>query len=794
MKRVMFFGILCLLISCLSVHHSVCYAQVKAAIWIDSTNKNADTLDYDILLFKDSPKILNFYMENLGKGDIWIKDGFAPNFVLESDKANPEQFREFYPENITFPFTITENSKPKAFPIRFKPVIDTSGDDRLGIKTAKIQFTLSNIDTTDTTSYTRSFYVRSWKTKDFLAKRDTLINFDSVLIGGYNPPTQWTLRNVSKTNITVSKTSIVTYIDSSSISISQNPNKIVNPNGLYSVDIDYQPQKLGWDSAKVITYYSPNIDNVADSNSVIIKGFGVKHDALLSPKSQGKFGVEADTLPGRKELLVKNIKLGMKNEVEVVFENTGNIPIHAKLVLKEYYDLKVKWFSSPDTGKVITIPANSKTEKITLYVQPRYKQSKFLEDIECDLELHTDIMSRTRNSAKEDSIIRFKIKGKVLAALMVKEFDSRFKDSTIQFKDILVPTALDPNLCQSIDTSVITIKNIGNDDLIIYPPDMQTNSPDFDISPINPITIKPKNSQDYLLTFQPRSDTLGIKKGTLIFTSLSSNNSSLQNIDSIYFRGIGIVPENISLSIGKVTSAPSKKVLIPIYIDSGSKSLIYSSSFKTSIQFDSSYAFRFDTVYTEGTATANSNISITKKTLGSSIQIELDIKSKSNSFIDNPILANLVYDTYIAAPGSVDIIIKHDINQIKNPTQFGRGDCPNFFKVNPPINGSFTLDSVCGEGYKGVHNAKGGFTFDVYQAMNHSEQALIHCFSPYDMPSKIIICSVQGGELLELYNGQMISNEQISIPFSTEFLSPGIYFCIFKAGIYTSCKPLIINR
>ena len=101
MKRVMFFGILCLLISCLSVHHSVCYAQVKAAIWIDSTNKNADTLDYDILFFKDSPKILNFYIENLGKGDIWIKDGFAPNFVLESDKANPEQFREFYPENIT---------------------------------------------------------------------------------------------------------------------------------------------------------------------------------------------------------------------------------------------------------------------------------------------------------------------------------------------------------------------------------------------------------------------------------------------------------------------------------------------------------------------------------------------------------------------------------------------------------------------------------------------------------------------------------------------------------------------
>ena len=244
MKRVMFFGILCLLISCLSVHHSVCYAQVKASIWIDSTNKNADTLDYDILLFKDSPKILNFYIENLGKGDIWIETDQAPNFVLESDKANPEQFREFYPDNIIFPFTITENSKPKAFPIRFKPVIDTSGDDRLGIKTAKIQFTLSNIDTTDTTSYTRYFYVRGWKTKDFLAKRDTLINFDSVLIGQYNPPTQWTLRNVSKTNITVSKTSIDTDIDSSAISISQDPKKLVNPNELYSVDIGYHEYVL----------------------------------------------------------------------------------------------------------------------------------------------------------------------------------------------------------------------------------------------------------------------------------------------------------------------------------------------------------------------------------------------------------------------------------------------------------------------------------------------------------------------------------------------------------------------
>ncbi|GDX65693.1 hypothetical protein LBMAG36_07590 [Chlorobiota bacterium] len=785
MKRVMFFGILCLLISCLSVHHSVCYAQVKAAIWIDSTNKNADTLDYDILFFKDSPKILNFYMENLGKGDIWIKDGFAPNFVLESDKANPEQFREFYPDNIIFPFTITENSKPKAFPIRFKPVIDTSGDDRLGIKTAKIQLTLSNIDTTDTTSYTRYFYVRGWKTKDFLAKRDTLINFDSVLVGQYNPPTQWNLRNVSKADLTVSKTSIDTYIDSSSISISQNPNKIVNPNGLYSVDIDYQPQKLGWDSAKVTTYYSPNIDNVADSNSVIIKGFGVKHDALISRLSQGKSGIPITVDANFRGINVDSINVGKLSEVEVVFENTGNIPIHAKLILKEFAP-KGPSYSSLDTGKIIIIPANSKTAKITLFVKPQESG-----DINCTLELHTDIRSRVRNSPT-DSIIRFDIKGIGQAPVLIKD------QVAIEFEDIVVPSEQN-NVCDSISKiRTIKITNTGNLLLEVSTPEFLSpvGKGDYDISPKSKLTIEPNKSQSYLLSFLPKSKTSGISKDTLIFISNSVRdaNAKLPQRDTVFLSGNGIVPDSISLSIGKVKSAPSKKVLIPIYIDSGSKSLIYSSSFKTSIQFDSTYAFRFDTVYTEGTATANSNISITKKTLGSSIQIELDIKSKSNSFIDNPILANLVYDTYIAAPGSVDIIIKHDINQIKNPTQFGRGDCPNFFKVNPPISGSFTLDSVCGEGYKGVHNAKGGFTFDVYQAMNHSEQALIHCSSPYDMPSKIIICSVQGGELLELYNGQMISNEQISFPFSTEFLSPGIYFCIFKAGIYTSCKPLIINR
>ena len=791
MKRVMFFGILCLLISCLSVHHSVCYAQVKAAIWIDSTNKNADTLDYDILLFKDSPKILNFYMENLGKGDIWIETDQAPNFVLESDKANPEQFREFYPDNIIFPFTITENSKPKVFPFKFEPNKDTNSIDfRLGIKTAKIQFTLSNIDTTDTTSYTRSFYVRSWKTKDFLAKRDTLINFDSVLVGQYNPPTQWNLRNVSKADLTVSKTSIDTYIDSSSISISQNPNKIVNPNGLYSVDIDYQPQKLGWDSAKVITYYSPNIDNVADSNSVIIKGFGVKHDALISRLSQGTttdfpISIDADY----RGINVGSINLGGKSVVEVVFENTGNIPIHAKLVLKEFAP-KGPSYSSLDTGKIIIIPANSKTAKITLSVTPQE-----LGDINCTLELHTDI--RLRNSPT-DSIFRFAITGKGIAP-KIEIVDLKIADPKIEFLNTVYPTSEDPTCNNGSVSKQVRITNIGNGNLTVSSPTLLSNigNRDYNISPLSQIIIAPKDTINYTINFTPIKD-IYISYDTLIFVSNSVNLTSSQQskFDTIFIflNGSSIVPENISLSIGKVTSAPSKKVLIPIYIDSGSKSLIYSSSFKTSIQFDSSYAFRFDTVYTEGTATANSNISITKKTLGSSIQIELDIKSKSNSFIDNPILANLVYDTYIAAPGSVDIIIKHDINQIKNPTEFGRGNCPNFFKVNPPISGSFTLDSVCGEGYKGVHNANRGFTFDVYQAMNHSEQALIHCSSPYDMPSKIIICSVQGGELLELYNGQMISNQQISFPFSTEFLSPGIYFCIFKAGIYTSCKPLIINR
>lgn len=782
MKRVMFFGILCLLISCLSVHHSVCYAQVKAAIWIDSTNKNADTLDYDILFFKDSPKILNFYIENLGKGDIWIKNDQFPNFVLEADKANPGMFREFYPDNITFPFTITENSKPKVFPFKFEPNKDTNSIDfRLGIKTAKIKFTLSNIDTTDTTRYTRSFYVRSWKTKDFLAKRDTLINFDSVLIGGYNPPTQWTLKNVSKTNITVSKTSIDTYIDSSAILINPDLQKTVNPNKLYSVHIDYQPQKLGWDSAKVTTYYSPNIDNVADSNSVIIKGFGVKQDALISRLSQGTtigfpISIDADY----RGINVGSINLGGKSEVEVVFENTGNIPIHAKLVLKEFAP-KGPSYSSLDTGKTIIIPANSKTAKITLSVTPQE-----LGDINCTLELHTDIRSRVRNSPT-DSIIRFDIKGRGQAPVLVKD------QVAIEFKDIVVPSERE-YVCDSISKiRTIKITNTGNLPLDVSTPEFLSpvGKGDYDISPKSKLTIEPNKSQSYLLSFLPKSSTSGISKDTLIFISNSVRdaNAKFQQRDTIFLSGNGIVPENISLSIGKVKSAPSKKVLIPIYIDSGSKSLIYASSFKTSILYDNSYAFRFDTIYTEGTATANSNVLITKKTLGSSIQIDLNIKSKGIAFVENPILMNLVYDTYIAEPDKVNIItIKND------SSKFGRGDCPNFFLVNPPISGSFTLDSVCGEGYKAVHNAKGGFTFDVYQAMNHSEQALIHCSSPYDIRSKIIICSVQGGELREVYNGHMISNEQISIPFSTEFLSPGIYYCIFRAGIFTNCKPLIINR
>ena len=402
MKRVVFFGILCLLISCLSVNYFVCYAQVNAAIWIDSTNKNADTLDYDILFYKDSPKILNFYIENLGKGDIWIKNDQAPNFVLAEDKANSGQFREFNPDNITFPFTISQNSKPKVFPIKFEPENNTIGDYKLGIKTAKIQFTLSNVEASDTTTYTRYFYVRGWKTKDFLAKRDTLINFDSVLVDEYNPPTQWTLKNVSKTNVTVSKNTLDTYLDSSAITISPDTKKIVNPDSRYTINIDYQPKKLGLDSAKVTTYYSPNIDNVADSNSVIIKGFGVKQEALISRLSQGKSGIPIDIDPDFRGINVNDINLGTTDTVEVVLENTGNIPIHAILKLKEFA-AEGPSYSSVDTGRIIIIPANSKTAKITLLVQPQQRGI-----LNCILELHTDIRSRVRNYPS-DSVIRFYI-------------------------------------------------------------------------------------------------------------------------------------------------------------------------------------------------------------------------------------------------------------------------------------------------------------------------------------------------------------------------------------------------
>lgn len=781
MKRVVFFGILCLLTSCLSVNYFVCYAQVNAAIWIDSTNKNADTLDYDILFYKDSPKILNFYIENLGKGDIWIKNDQAPNFVLAEDKANSGQFREFNPDNITFPFTISQNSKPKVFPIKFEPENNTIGDYKLGIKTAKIQFTLSNVEASDTTTYTRYFYVRAWKTKDFLAKRDTLINFDSVLVNEYNPPTQWTLKNVSKTNVTVSKNTIDTYLDSSAIIISPDPKNIVNPDSRYTINIDYQPKKLGWDSAKVTTYYSPNIDNVADSNSVIIKGFGVKQEALISNLlSEGKsIPIKVDS--NRRGINVGNINLGLTNEVKVVFENTGNIPIHAKVVLKEFAP-KGPSYRSPDTGKIIIIPANSKTAKITLFAQPQVPG-----DINCTLELHTDIKSRVRNSPT-DSILRFEIKGIGQAPRLTKDVGS-----TIEFEDIVVPSEKN-NVCDSISKSrTIKITNTGNLPLTVSTPEFSSllGTRDYYILPISQLTIEPNKSQSYLLSFLPKSTNSGISKDTLIFISNSVRdaNATIPQRDTIFLSGNGIVPENIAISIENVKSAPSKKVFIPIKIDSGSKSLIYSSSFKTTILYDNSYAFRFDTVYTEGTATANSNISITNKQIGSSSQIELEITSKNNAFIENPILANLVFDTYIAEPDKVNIItMKND------SSKFGRGDCPNFFKVNPPISGSFTLDSVCGQGYKGIHTALGGFTFDVYQAMNQTDQALIQCFSPYDIPGKIIICSVQGEEVREVYDGQIKSNEHISIPFATEFLAPGIYYCIFRAGIYTSCKPLIINR
>jgi hypothetical protein len=778
MKRVVFFGILCLLISCLSVNHFVCYAQVNAAIWIDSTNKNADTLDYDILFYKDSPKILNFYIENLGKGDIWIKNDQAPNFVLAEDKANSGQFREFNPDNITFPFTISQNSKPKVFPIKFEPENSTIGDYKLGIKTAKIQFTLSNVEASDTTTYTRYFYVRGWKTKDFLAKRDTLINFDSVLVDEYNPPTQWTLKNVSKTNVTVSKNTLDTYLDSSAITISPDTKKIVNPDSRYTINIDYQPKKLGLDSAKVTTYYSPNIDNVADSNSVIIKGFGVKQEALISRLSQGKSGIPIDIDPDFRGINVNDVNLGTTDTVEVVLENTGNIPIHAILKLKEFA-AEGPSYSSVDTGRIIIIPANSKTAKITLLVQPQQRGI-----LNCILELHTDIRSRVRNYPS-DSVIRFYIRGRGTAPIL------KIINPNIEFTNTLYTTSQDP-FCKA-DTKQIRITNVGNVDLIVSSPTLSSSitNRDYDVSPISQITIAPKDTQNYEVRYTPKNDSENISFDTLIFVSnsLNINSSKQKQIDTILLRGSSKVPENISLTIGNVKSAPSKKVFIPIKIDSGSKSLIYSSSFKTSILYDNSYAFRFDTVNTEGTATANSNIFITKKQIGSSSQIELEITSKNNAFIENPVLANLVFDTYIAEPDKVNIIFMK-----KDSSKFGRGDCPNFFKVNPPISGSFTLDSVCGQGYKGIHTALGGFTFDVYQAMNQTDQALIQCFSPYDIPGKIIICSVQGEEVREVYDGQMKSNEHKSIPFATEFLAPGIYYCIFRAGIYTSCKPLIINR
>ncbi|MBI3258345.1 MAG: choice-of-anchor D domain-containing protein [Ignavibacteriae bacterium] len=541
---------------------TVAFAQPSGEIYyINESGNRSDTIDFDIVFYKNTTPVLrNVILSNTGTIPLQIYRKFSPDFAIKIINFSTLENNEFNQEASTlFPFIVQPNTKD-SITIAYTPKSDTSAANYpLGERMALLTLQLTAVGDPNTPVTIDSFHLSVLKTKDYLAARREILDFDSVYVGVIDTARKdLIVKNTTDKDVNVTSQNFTQLV-------TRFKQEFFTPKGIdsftfirltnKSFPVQFSPFEIGLDSARYSVIYSPNIDNQTDSVSVLLRGVGVQQIVEIDNRTSASPG-SAQISAADIVSISNSVQIGDSVILSLVIRNRGNIPFGIDsqnltgkdeaqfYILKKFrddHDLRPKLLNSEgelDTAIIIFKPIESGSFTV-------------------DYEIGSNIRSRIASapdSAKKKTIHIVASAAKPTLVLRNVTNNTILIDSVFLPYDKSCPVQGKPfNLLMS---------NIGNAPLKINSVSVRptgvfaSSAPDAEILPNQDRTLD--------ITFSP-ADSGEYTAELLIATNSGGTSNDPNDTTRIRLIGRALNAPPVSLSFPKkITARAGRKIQIPI--------------------------------------------------------------------------------------------------------------------------------------------------------------------------------------------------------------------------------------
>lgn len=738
-------------------------------------------LSFGFAQFANTADVFKIYNKDfqgslIDLGICYTDDTLSTTFIIENNSANTINIGNLFPEyflgsadgtgsfnsfgtSTPPPFSISANTK-KEYRITFNYKGNPIGYMD-GLFKVKLQLGIKS----GNDSIQSEFLILARKSKSYIGLYD-ILNFDSVMVDAATPV------KLDLNMMNVWKTKVRAYADTFLLKTSQltadefaidrgnrkfpydlQPKEKISP-----FSVSYLPKDAGFDSAEYKLYYYKNIidnpnDLTIDSSIIEARGIGVQQNIeILSVDGNLNF---KQNKKNNYNLELGELRVGEKKKVKLVIKNSSNYNFGRELTeLSGNGNLSFQILK--DLSKSFIMKQIDTIEfELSPFVFGDFTQS---------IVIHSDANARGIKGATRsntDFVINF-----IGKAIEPKIFIS---NTSIDFGNIIKADS-----CPSSVSKTITLRNIGNSELLIT--DMKLMPENNSFSPsIAQTNIPVASEQELRILFNPNA--LGLQKSTLLLlTNLSAPNDTLE----IDLTGVGIDAPNAKITIDSITGFPGNDVVIEFRLDKSISQL--ANSFKDQLIYDSSI-LKFSELITDNTALDGLSNSSTFEVNANGLNLNLK-RLNNQSFLPNDVLFKIKFQTYLGNSESTSILLT-------NP-RFGNAICESIF--TPTLSkGYFVIDSICGLGFKTKPIPDGQFKIASLN-FNQSEEAIdISIDAPFSSTGKVTIYS---------FNGELFEAKELAIrkEYYNDYKIPfqgnpsGLYFVRFECGIYSEIKPIIIYK
>ena len=731
---------------------------------------------------------MKFFMRNLNPSFPLLTRPTVPTYERTNTDNSDDQFDMLmfkYEHNFTSP-NPEEIILDESNPIRYISIFFvTGGGDLVGRKESRVLIGFASPENPDGLLHQDTFFFIGKYTEKFIDGFDDFVYFDSVFINQPQPiQKEWRVRNTvtEKLDVFDKKFTLLSsnisgnefkIDDEKTFPLTFFPGLTTSDNTNFrSWNFGYSPVDTRPDTAEFRLLFHPfplTVPDSVDTVKVRLFGFGVEHFLKIIENTNCEIFYDTVNFGNVNKIDTIDfgeVKVGSNKTAKVALRNIGTVNYRLKNqnIFENFSDEIVEYFSLKSSFCQNCNPLNiSDSSVFEIEFSPNRRGNFTAKYVIENNFRDRKIKSNNPNDFRKTFVLRG----------VGVEPALRVTVDTVDFGN--VSFANSNTECRTEKDTVITLRNVGNSELIISKIETD-NDIAFQISPTT-ISIEPNSEANVRITFSSSSPERNIT-GSLFFTT----NENGENTDTVRLIGRSIPPISAVISIPNLSNKPGTILNVPIYLTSASdfqsEVISYANSFNFLLSFNPTILS-----YTNWT-TLNTAIAgiLPKVESVSEGLLNISVKKEFATFLSETTLIILQFRTFIGNEISTELTIE-------NP-KIGNSVCDDFMNLQIQ-NGHYFIDSICGLPLK-LNDISGlQYSFDLLSREINSNSLDFIFTLPFEIDVEISVYNSLGTEILsENYSNLSAGTFIKSLPLN---LHSGVYYTVFTSGLFRRVVPLILR-